>query len=149
MDHTGETCVFCRIIRRDLPAEILYEDENIISILDIRPIHFGHALVIPKRHCSDFLSVPEDDLRDVIHITQRVARALVTGLNLEGFNIFSNNGTIAGQSIFHFHMHITPRYPDDNIKFVLTLKSYEKGSLAEYGTRIREHLLHPSITKET
>jgi histidine triad (HIT) family protein len=145
---TNIHCIFCKIIQRQLPAEILYENEKVISILDINPIHFGHALVIPKKHCLDFLSIPECDLYDVMHATQIVARAIVSGLNLDGFNIFSNNGKTAGQSVFHFHMHITPRFPDDNIKFVLQLKSYNDGVLAEYGNKIREHIFPQSIDKE-
>lgn len=135
-------CVFCKIIQHELPAEVLFENDKVISILDINPIHFGHALVIPKKHCPDFLSIPENDLYDVLHATQIVARAIVAGLGLDGFNIFSNNGRIAGQSVFHFHMHITPRYPDDSIKFVLQLRSYKDGALAEYGSKIREHIHH-------
>jgi histidine triad (HIT) family protein len=141
-------CIFCKIIQRKLPAEILYENDKVISILDINPIHFGHALVIPKKHCLDFLSIPEDDLHDVLHATQIVARAIVSGLNLDGFNIFSNNGRIAGQSVFHFHMHITPRYVDDNIKFVLQLKSYDDGMLTKYATKIRDHIRHQLTEKE-
>ena len=148
MNDQHAECVFCRIIRRELPSEILFENENVISILDINPIHFGHALVIPKKHCFDFLSIPEGDLYDVLRVTQIVASGIVNGLKVEGFNIFSNNGKIAGQSIFHFHMHITPRYPDDNIKFVLKLKTYGTGMLAEYGMRIREQILHQFSDKE-
>lgn len=113
------------------------ENEKVISILDINPIHFGHALVIPKVHCRDLISIPEEDLHHVLHATQVVARAIVRSLNLEGFNVFSNNGEIAGQSVFHFHMHVTPRYREDNIRFVLQLKSYDNGAMAEYGARIR------------
>jgi len=133
-------CVFCRIIEHTLPAEILYENDRVISILDINPIHHGHALVIPKEHCTDFLSIPEGDLHDVLHVSQIVARALVRSLNLQGFNVFSNNGRIAGQSVFHFHMQITPRYPEDNIRFVLQLKSYTHDAMAEYARKIREHI---------
>ena len=138
-------CIFCRIIARALPAEILYESARVISILDINPIHHGHALVIPKSHCADFLAVPEEDLHEVLRVTQIVARALVDALRLDGFNIFSNNGRIAGQSVFHFHMHVTPRYPDDDIRFVLKLKSYTGGSMAEYAAKIRRHL--PELPK--
>jgi histidine triad (HIT) family protein len=133
-------CIFCRIIQREIPAEILYENNSVISILDINPIHYGHALVIPKKHCPDFLAIPESDLHDVLHATQIVARAVVAALGLEGYNIFSNNGKIAGQSVFHFHMHITPRYPDDGIKFVLQLQTYRDEMLLEYGARIRKHI---------
>jgi len=137
-------CVFCRIVTREFPAEILWEDDRVMAILDINPIHYGHALVIPKGHARDLLTLNEDDLRAVMSATQKVARALVQGLGLEGFNIFSNNGKIAGQSVFHFHMHVTPRYPDDNIRFVLQLKTYRNDAMAEYARKIRDHLLPPS-----
>jgi len=134
------SCVFCRIIKREVPAEVLFENERVISILDINPIHFGHALVIPKRHCQDFLGLDEAELGEILKGSQRVAQALVSTLGLEGFNIFSNNGAIAGQSVFHFHMHVTPRYPNDNIRFVLRLQSYTNGAMADYGKRIRDQL---------
>ncbi len=133
-------CVFCKIVRHQLPAQILFENEKVISILDINPIHYGHALVIPKLHCTDFLHIPESDLHDVLHVTQIVARAIVNTLNLEGYNIFSNNGKIAGQSVFHFHMHVTPRYPNDNIQFVLELKSYTANTMKEYADKIRHNI---------
>jgi histidine triad (HIT) family protein len=79
----------------------------------------------------------------VLRVTQIVARALVESLHLDGFNIFSNNGRIAGQSIFHFHMHVTPRYADDDIRFVLKLKSYTGGSMADIARRIRDNIPSP------
>ncbi len=130
-------CIFCKIIKRQLPSEVLFENSRAIAILDINPIHYGHALVIPKRHCRDFVSVPEEDLRELIVATQTVARAMVKSLGVEGYNVFANNGHAAGQSIFHFHMHVTPRFPGDDIKFVLKLKSYSGEAMAEYGRRIR------------
>jgi histidine triad (HIT) family protein len=133
-------CIFCRIIARAEPAQILYENEDAIGILDIHPIHFGHSLVIPKWHCRDFVQLPPDCFHGVMTALSKVSRALVQELNLEGFNIFSNNGTVAGQSVFHFHFHITPRYGDDNIKFVLKLKQYSDGELASYANRIRATL---------
>lgn len=133
-------CVFCRIIHRSAPAEWLYENEDAISILDRRPIHFGHALVIPKFHCSNFLELPATSMNRVMEATSLVCRALVRGLELEGFNIFSNNGEVAGQSVFHFHWHITPRYPNDNIRFELTLKNYSDGQMASFAQRIRDHI---------
>jgi len=136
----GMECVFCKIVNRQLPAEVLFESDRVLSILDIRPIHYGHALVMPKLHCADFLSVEDSVLQEVTHVTQLVARAIVETLSLKGFNVFSNNGSVAGQSVFHFHMHITPRYPDDNIKFVLSLKEYQTGAIGAYAERIREHI---------
>jgi histidine triad (HIT) family protein len=133
-------CTFCRIIARELPAEILWEDDRVVAILDINPIHYGHALVIPRHHATDLLTLRKEDLHAVMHGTQVVAGALVKGLQLDGFNIFSNNGRIAGQSVFHFHMHVTPRYAGDDIRFVLQLKTYQENTMADYARRIREHI---------
>ncbi len=133
-------CIFCQIIRKEEPAEILFETDHVLAMLDIRPIHWGHALVIPKIHCVDFLSVPEESFHDVMRAAQLVARAIVKTYNLEGFNVFSNNGRIAGQSVFHFHLHIVPRYPGDAVRFAPMLKSYEGQSMADHGERIRRNL---------
>lgn len=130
-------CIFCDIVSRITPAEILFENEDALCILDINPIHYGHSLVIPKSHCRDFLDLPSSSFAGVLQAVHTVARAIVGSLDLEGFNIFSNNGRIAGQSVFHFHFHITPRYEDDNIKFVLELKQYRNGAMAEYAHKIR------------
>ncbi|MCI0706847.1 MAG: HIT family protein [Ignavibacteriae bacterium] len=140
-----EDCIFCHIIARKLSAEILYENDDAISILDIQPIHFGHALVIPKRHCRDFLALSPDAFHGVMDAVHVVSRALSRSLNLDGFNIFSNNGKIAGQSVFHFHFHITPRYQNDNIKFVLELKKYSEGEMAAYAEKIRKQIISTSV----
>ncbi|MEK7818509.1 MAG: HIT family protein [Bacteroidota bacterium] len=135
------SCIFCKIINREIPSEILFENEQALSILDINPIHYGHALIIPKRHSKNFLDVHKDDLQGIMEATHTVANALVKELNLEAFNFFSNNGEIAGQSVFHFHIHVTPRYADDNIKFVLQLKKYEGDLQKEFAKRIRTSII--------
>ena len=135
-------CIFCRIIEGGENAEILYRTERVVAILDINPIHFGHVLVIPRSHAATFLEVPEAELPELIHTVQVVSRAVVASLNPPGFNIFSNNGKAAGQSVFHFHFHVTPRYEDDNIQFVLKLKKYPVNEMKEYADRIRKHVSH-------
>jgi histidine triad (HIT) family protein len=134
------SCIFCDIINRRIPAEILYENDNAIAILDVNPIHYGHALIIPKHHYKDFLALPESELGGIMRAAHVVARALVDAYKLEGFNFFSNNGIIAGQSVFHFHMHITPRFPNDDVIFRLKLKKYEEGKMREYAEAIRAHI---------
>jgi histidine triad (HIT) family protein len=133
-------CIFCKIARKEAPAEIVYESDRVLAMLDIRPIHYGHALIIPKIHCTDFLSVPEESLHELIQTTQVVARAIVKAYDLEGFNVFSNNGRIAGQSVFHFHLHVVPRYSGDAVRFAPMLKSYDGSSMAEHGERIRRNI---------
>jgi histidine triad (HIT) family protein len=133
-------CPFCSIIDNPASAELLYENADAIAILDIRPIHLGHALIIPKHHCCTFLDLPPDSLSGIMLATQCVSNAMVMSLGLQGFNIFSNNGAVAGQSVFHFHWHVTPRYPEDNIRFELKPKKYLDGEMALYGQRIRESI---------
>jgi histidine triad (HIT) family protein len=138
-------CVFCKIVSKEIPAEVLYENEQVISVLDINPIHFGHALILPKQHCNDFLDLPDQSYHSILQAARIVTHALVQSLKLEGYNLFSNNGIIAGQSVFHFHLHITPRYREDNIRFVLNLKKYPDGDLNRYGTMIRKFITPKAI----
>jgi histidine triad (HIT) family protein len=135
-----EDCTFCKIIRRETTAEILYENDDALCILDINPIHYGHTLVIPKRHCQNLLDLPAEAFPGLMTAVHTVARALCNSLNLEGFNVFSNNGRVAGQSVFHFHFHVTPRYHNDNIQFILQLKKYRNGEMAAYAERIRKQI---------
>lgn len=135
-----DDCTFCQIIARRTNAEILYENNDALCILDINPIHYGHALVIPKRHCRDLTELPPESFAGLMQALQTIAKALKNSLGLEGFNVFSNNGRIAGQSVFHFHFHVTPRYANDNIKFILELKKYRNGEMAEYARRIRQQI---------
>jgi histidine triad (HIT) family protein len=133
-------CAFCRIVRGDAPAELLYANARAIAILDINPIHYGHVLVIPKTHCPNFVDLHRDDLHAVSDVVQVVSRAIVGALQPPGFNIFSNNGRAAGQSVFHFHFHITPRYEDDDIQFILKLKKYTDCEMTVYGDRLRQQI---------
>lgn len=133
-------CIFCDIINGKTPAEIVFESEHSIAILDIRPIHYGHTLIFPRNHYRTFLDVPEAVLNDVMKTTTIVARAVVASSKAPGFNIFSNNGKAAGQTVFHFHFHVTPRYENDDIKFVLTLKHYSNNEKAEYAQRLRHSI---------
>ncbi|KAB2923607.1 MAG: HIT family protein [Bacteroidetes bacterium] len=132
--------IFTRIINREIPAEILYETPNVISIIDIMPIHYGHALVIPKKEYRTFVDVPEEEVGELMRAAHKVATALVKTFDLQGYNFFSNNGEVAGQSVFHFHIHVTPRYPNDDISFHLNLKKYADGQMKEVADRIRANI---------
>jgi histidine triad (HIT) family protein len=140
-------CEFCKIINGESEAEILLRTRHSVAILDINPIHYGHVLVMPRLHRETFIDVPAEELSDLINGTKVVSEAIVRSLHPPGFNIFSNNGKAAGQSVFHFHFHITPRYQDDNIRFVLTLKKYTGDGMVRYAERIREQL-RPELMHE-
>ncbi len=109
-----ENCIFCMIANHDIPGKILYEDDKCISFLDLSQTTKGHCLVIPKKHADSFLEVDKDDLAHVTKVAQDLANKLKVKLNAQGINIVSNNGTIAGQSVSHFHFHIIPRYSEED-----------------------------------
>lgn len=101
-------CVFCRIVNKEEDAYVVYEDDHVIAILDKYPVSRGHTLVMPKRHYRDLLEIPEDELCRVMKITKLVARAVKEGLKAPGVRIVQNNGSEAGQVIFHIHFHVIP-----------------------------------------
>lgn len=133
-------CIFCDIIAKSLEAEIIFENENILSFLDIRPVNYGHTLVITKHHYRNFLSVPPEDLSLLVTTTQKIAEAVQKSLKADGFNIIVNQGAAAGQKIFHFHFHIIPRYTND-FKFKPTFKLYESGAMKNFADQIRSELI--------
>ncbi len=138
-------CIFCDIINRSAGAEILYENEKVISFLDIRPVNFGHTLVIPKKHYENLLSVPPEELAEVIKATQIMSSAIMHSLNPDGFNVVCNNGTAAGQSVFHFHFHIIPRTNHDDFRFKPNLKNYGDGFMRQYADKIRTAINNGSL----
>jgi histidine triad (HIT) family protein len=129
-------CVFCDIIKRKAEAEILYENEKVISFLDIRPINFGHTLVVPKKHYENFLSLPQVELHALFDALQFISVAVRESIKADGFNIVINNGKAAGQTVFHFHFHIIPRFNND-FKFKPDFKSYSAGLMKEFADKIR------------
>lgn len=118
-------CIFCKIIDNSLPSRKIYEDEDNIAILDINPASPGHVLVIPKKHKMDIFEVEGLDLRRTIEIVKLIAEKLKKELNTPNMNIIQNNGRIAGQIVDHLHIHVVPRFPNDNIDF--RIPRYEMG----------------------
>lgn len=108
-------CIFCKIAGGDIPSNVIYEDDKCAVILDASPATKGHALILPKEHYADIFAIEEDMLTHVIQTAKKVATRMKEVLGCEGVNIVQNNGTVAGQTVFHFHMHVIPRYEaDDN-----------------------------------
>ena len=109
-------CIFCEIVKGNIACKKIAENENAIAFLDVRPITNGHTLVIPKKHYIDLGTCNSDVLKDVILLVQNVSRKLETCKKLDpwGFNYLSNQGKIAGQEVFHFHVHIIPKYDTKN-----------------------------------
>lgn len=133
-------CIFCKIVKGDLPSTRIFENEKFLAILDIGPIAFGHTLVMPKDHVELFTDLSEDAVRDLAALTQRIARAVVAGTGAEGFNLLNNNKKCAGQAIPHVHLHIIPRKTDDGVKYRWVQKSYPEGEAARYAEQIKKAL---------
>jgi len=132
-------CIFCDIASKNSEAEIVLENEHCIALLDINPINFGHTLVIPKKHFDNFLTVPFNDLIELTRLTQYLAGAIKRALKADGFNIISNNGLTAGQSVFHFHFHIIPRYENDFVMRPRTIE-YNNSEIVDYANKIRDYV---------
>lgn len=105
-------CIFCKIINKEIPSKIIYEDAICLAFLDISPATKGHTLVIPKKHYQNFLDIDSDTLQHMTTITQKLAKKIVRNVDAKGCNILTNTGLEAGQTVFHFHIHIIPRFDE-------------------------------------
>ncbi|MDX6691213.1 MAG: histidine triad family protein [Solirubrobacteraceae bacterium] len=109
-------CIFCKIVAGELPATIVDEDDHTLAFMDISPATRGHALVIPRRHAADLHEIDPEDLKAVAAMAQRVAGKARDRLGADGVNLLNSNGASAWQTVFHFHMHVIPRYEGDPLK---------------------------------
>ena len=109
-------CIFCKIANGEIPSKALYEDDKFRVILDLGPASKGHALILPKEHYADLYELPEETAGEVMKLAKKMAAQMTQRLGCEGFNLVQNNGELAGQTVFHFHMHLIPRYRDDGQK---------------------------------
>jgi histidine triad (HIT) family protein len=109
-------CIFCKIVAGELPATIIDEDERTVSFMDIAPATRGHALVIPRAHSADLLTVEEQDLRAVAVAAKRLAERVKERLGADGVNLVNSCGAVAWQTVFHFHVHVIPRYEGDPLR---------------------------------
>ena len=111
-----DNCIFCKIANGEIPSKTLYEDEKFRVILDLGPAAKGHALIIPKNHYANLYELPDDVASNVMLLAKKMASQMTDRLSCDGFNLVQNNGEVAGQTVFHFHMHLIPRYKDDGQK---------------------------------
>ncbi len=118
-------CVFCKIVKKEMPAKILAENELALAFLDIKPINPGHVLVIVKRHVSNIEEISLAELLKVMELVKIMGQRLKEKLELKGYNLILNNDKVAGQEIPHLHFHIIPRHKGDNLKF-WPAKDYQK-----------------------
>ena len=120
------TVFFCKIAAGEIPSATIYEDADFRVILDIEPASKGHALILPKEHYANLYELPEELASKVLVVAKKVVTAMTEVLGCDGYNVLQNNGEVAGQTVFHFHMHLVPRYKDDQVNI-----KWKPGTLKE------------------
>jgi len=135
-----ENCVFCKIVRGEIPSAKLLESDSVLAFLDIAPINKGHSLVIPKEHHADIHVLPEEEFREIAAAVKKVAGAVKKATNAEGINVLQANGKAAGQEVFHFHAHVIPRFSGDESGFKWPKKEYSGGEMQEFQKKIKDLL---------
>jgi histidine triad (HIT) family protein len=130
-------CIFCAIVAGEAPSHTVDSDERTVSFMDINPATPGHALVVPKRHAENIHDIDPDDLSAVAVAAQRLADRMRTALEPAGINLIQANGRAAFQTVFHFHMHVVPRYAGDGITMPWIPKPGDAGEIAELADRLR------------
>ena len=110
-----ENCIFCKIANGEIPSATLYEDEDFRVILDLSPASKGHALILPKEHYANLYELPDEVAAKVLIVAKNMITKMTKALGCDGYNIVQNNGEAAGQTVLHFHMHLIPRYKDDQV----------------------------------
>lgn len=132
-----EQCIFCKIAAGEIPSATIYEDDEFRVILDLAPATKGHALIIPKNHCRNIFDMDDATASKVFVLAAKVARAMKAELNCDGLNIVQNNEEAAGQSVFHFHLHLIPRYDEDGQVILWKPGTSEPEALAALASQLK------------
>lgn len=131
-----EDCIFCKIIAGEIPSATVYEDNDYKAILDAFPANKGHVLVLTKKHAQNAFEVDEELAAGAFKLAVRIAKAMEGHAFAEGVNILQNNNLVAGQTVFHFHIHIIPRLSGDSVSVAWKTGAYADGEAAEYAKTI-------------
>lgn len=133
-------CIFCKIANNEIPSYTVYEDNDFKVILDINPASKGHSLIFPKNHYKNLFELDDEVASKALVVSKKVSTALKNELNCDGFNLLQNNEEIAGQTVFHFHVHLIPRYAGDTVKFITPPVEIDKAFAAELADKINASL---------
>jgi len=135
-----ENCIFCKLANGDIPTATVYEDEYLRAIMDAAPANKGHIIILPKSHAADIYELNDEYVSKAFVLAKKLAVALKKLTGCDGVNILQNNGGAAGQTVFHFHVHVIPRFKDDDCTIVWKPTSYEDGEASEVAKKIAELL---------
>jgi histidine triad (HIT) family protein len=130
-------CIFCMIIAGEIPGQIVEEDERTVAFMDVNPATRGHALVVPRRHARDLLEIEQGELTATMIAAQRLARRIHERLRADGVNLINACGSTAWQSVFHFHVHVIPRYADDPLRLPWTPAPGDAKEIAAVAAELR------------
>jgi histidine triad (HIT) family protein len=133
----ASNCLFCGIVAGEVPAEIVDSDEHTVAFMDINPATTGHALVVPRRHAADLMEVSDDDLEHTMRAARRLAQRIDAALHPDGFNVLNACGPAAWQTVFHYHLHVVPRYEDDPLELPWIPREGAPDEIAALAERIR------------
>jgi histidine triad (HIT) family protein len=132
------SCVFCQIIKKEIPANIVCEDARFLVFMDIHPVNLGHVLIVPKVHYSNLYEMPDESLSSLGPMIKKIAVAVKEGVSADGINIGMNNGQPAGQLIGHAHVHIIPRFENDGHRHWKGKKPYSVDEISSAGRKIKD-----------
>jgi histidine triad (HIT) family protein len=133
-------CVFCKIVARQIPATLVDEDEHTLAFMDIGQVNPGHVLVAVKKHAQDIFALDETQAAAVFRAAARVSRAIRDAFSPQGLSVYQANGKAAGQTVFHFHVHLVPRQERDGMELTWPVKNPPRDKLVDYAERIRAKL---------
>ncbi|HKL80093.1 MAG TPA: HIT family protein [Mobilitalea sp.] len=136
-----DNCIFCKIIAGEIVSATVYEDEDFKAIMDISPAAKGHVILLAKRHAANLYELDEATAEKVLKVAQKIARAMQEELSCDGLNLLQNNGESAGQTIFHFHMHIIPRFVNDQVNMTWTHGEYAEGEASKVAEAIAKYII--------
>lgn len=132
---TDENCIFCKIAAGEIPSNSIYEDEDFKVILDINPASKGHAVILPKNHAANIFELSDEDAEKIFKVAKKCSAAMMEVLHCDGINILQNNGEAAGQTVFHLHVHLIPRYNKDGIQI-----NWKPGTPQEDATKLAQQI---------
>ena len=110
-----ENCIFCKILAGEIPSTAVYEDDDFKAILDVNPAARGHVIILPKNHAANIYELPDEDASKIMVVAKKIATAIEKAYHCDGVNILQNNGEAAGQTVFHLHVHVIPRFKGDTV----------------------------------
>ena len=110
-----ENCIFCKILAGEIPSTAVYEDDDFKAILDVNPAARGHVIILPKNHAANIYELPNEDASKIMIVAKKIATAIEKAYHCDGVNILQNNGEAAGQTVFHLHVHVIPRFKGDTV----------------------------------